>query len=98
MWTSDWSSDVCSSYLARSRSCNPSAGRFVQQKDCRIVNERPRDRHTLPLSAGEGSKIGRASCRDRDIAGDRVLYGNLTPREIAMKDVLRSGDSSKKFQ
>src|SRR2546428_3362530 len=30
-------------------------------------------------------------------AGDPVLYGNLPPREISMKDVFRSGDSSKKF-
>src|SRR5207245_10812528 len=33
-----------------------------------------------------------------DIAGDPVLYGNLPPREISMKDVFRSGDSSKKFR
>src|SRR5256886_15293242 len=32
-----------------------------------------------------------------DIAGDPVLYGNLPPRAISMKDVFRSGDSSKKF-
>src|SRR5690625_4885216 len=32
-----------------------------------------------------------------DIAGDPVLYGNLPPREISMKDVFRSCDSSKKF-
>src|SRR5688500_4511104 len=31
-----------------------------------------------------------------DIAGDPVLYGNLPPREFSMKDVFRSGDSSKK--
>src|SRR5260370_34855627 len=31
------------------------------------------------------------------IAGDPVLYGNLPPREISMKDVFRPGDSSKKF-
>src|SRR5256885_528597 len=30
------------------------------------------------------------------IAGPPVLYGNLPPREISMKDVFRSGDSSKK--
>src|SRR4051812_10218802 len=36
--------------------------------------------------------------RDVDIAGDPVLYGNLPPREISMKDVFRSGDSSKKFK
>src|SRR5262249_31082770 len=33
-----------------------------------------------------------------DIAGDPVLYGNLPPREISLKDVFRSGDSSKKFK
>src|SRR5438876_7744627 len=33
-----------------------------------------------------------------DIAGVPVLYGNLPPREISMKDVLRSGASSKKFK
>src|SRR2546430_5878292 len=33
-----------------------------------------------------------------DIAGDPVLYGNLPQREIAIKDVFRSGDSSKKFK
>src|SRR5690606_41898228 len=33
-----------------------------------------------------------------DIAGDPVLCGNLPPREISMKDVFRSGDSSKKFK
>src|SRR5699024_12060950 len=27
-----------------------------------------------------------------------VLYGNLPPREISMKDVFRFGDSSKKFK
>src|SRR5262245_26772116 len=30
--------------------------------------------------------------------GFPVLYGNLPPREISMKDVFRSGDSSKKFK
>src|SRR5207249_4554146 len=33
-----------------------------------------------------------------DIAGDPVLYGNLPPREISMKDVFRSGELSKKFK
>src|SRR5439155_22096231 len=33
-----------------------------------------------------------------DIAGDPVLYGHLPPRDISMKDVFRSGDSSKKFK
>src|SRR2546430_1284056 len=33
-----------------------------------------------------------------DIAGDPVLYGNLPPREISMKDVFRSGDSCKKLK
>src|SRR5690606_24827504 len=31
-------------------------------------------------------------------AGDPALYGTLPPREVAMKDVFRSGDSSKKFK
>src|SRR4051794_41335865 len=30
-----------------------------------------------------------------DIAGDPVLYGNLPPREISMKDVFRSGEDRK---
>src|SRR5256714_12890643 len=33
-----------------------------------------------------------------DIAGDPVLYGNLPPRDLSMKDVFRSGDSSQKFE
>src|SRR3546814_375545 len=33
-----------------------------------------------------------------DIDGDPVLYGNLPPSEISMKDVFRSGDSSTKFK
>src|SRR5207247_10768045 len=33
-----------------------------------------------------------------DIASDRGLYGNLLPRGISMKDVFRSGVSSKKFK
>src|SRR5262249_48631919 len=33
-----------------------------------------------------------------DIVADPFLYGNLPPREISMKDVFRSGDSSKKFK
>src|SRR5258708_37134386 len=33
-----------------------------------------------------------------DIAGYPVLYVTLPPREISMKDVFRSGDSSKKFK
>ena len=32
------------------------------------------------------------------IAGDPVLYGNLPPREIFMKDVFGSGVSSKNFK
>src|SRR5205085_2365997 len=34
----------------------------------------------------------------KSLLGDPVLYGNLPPREISMKDVFRSGDSSKKFK
>src|SRR5436190_7336523 len=52
-----------------------------------------RRRHTRSVSA---FLLNRSS--DLDIAGDPVLYGNLPPREISMKDVFRSGDSSKKFK
>src|SRR5260370_9118965 len=41
---------------------------------------------------------GKGALTYTDIAGDPVLYGNLPPREISMKDVFRSGDSSKKFK
>src|SRR5947208_10049542 len=50
-----------------------------------------RRRHTRSVSA---FLLNRSS----DLAGDPVLYGNLPPREISMKDVFRSGDSSKKFK
>src|SRR5699024_12613732 len=33
-----------------------------------------------------------------DIAGDPDLYVNLQPREISMKEVFRSGDSSNMFK
>src|SRR5690625_831170 len=33
-----------------------------------------------------------------DIVVDPVLYGSLPSREISMKDVFRSSDSSKKFK
>src|SRR5438105_6915387 len=49
-----------------------------------------RRRHTRSVSA---FLLNRSS----DL-GDPVLYGNLPPREISMKDVFRSGDSSKKFK
>src|SRR2546428_11310781 len=32
-----------------------------------------------------------------DITGDPVLYGTLPPREVSMKNVLRSGGSSSTF-
>src|SRR5438067_1466722 len=48
-----------------------------------------RRRHTSSVSA---FLLNRSS----DL--DPVLYGNLPPREISMKDVFRSGDSSKKFK
>src|SRR5699024_2117396 len=40
--------------------------------------------------------IGALTCTD--IACEPDLYGNLAPREVSMKDVFRSGDSSKKFK
>src|SRR5256886_16999642 len=33
-----------------------------------------------------------------DIAGDPVFYGTFPPREISLKDVFRSVDSSSKFK
>src|SRR5207245_3786676 len=55
-----------------------------------------RRRHTRSVSA---FLLNRSSdLTYTDIAGDPVLYGNLPPREISMKDVFRSGDSSKKFK
>src|SRR5437773_9307835 len=58
-----------------------------------------RRRHTRSVSAfllNRSSDLGALTYTD--IAGDPVLYGNLPPREISMKDVFRSGDSSKKFK
>src|SRR5690554_6160868 len=37
--------------------------------------------------------IAKGALTYTDLAGDPVLYGNLPPREISMKDVFRSGDS-----
>src|SRR5205814_10082337 len=51
---------------------------------------------TLPVLLSFPTR--RSSDLYTDIAGDPVLYGNLPPREISMKDVFRSGDSSKKFK
>src|SRR5437588_195546 len=47
---------------------------------------------------GRDSLNAKGALTYTDIAGDPVLYGNLPPREISMKDVFRSGDSSKKFK
>src|SRR5439155_22020274 len=49
------------------------------------------------LSLHDALPISKGALTYTDIAGDPVLYGNLPPREISMKDVFRSGDSSKKF-
>src|SRR5437667_3655208 len=59
-----------------------------------------RRRHTRSVSAfllNRSSDL-KGALTYTDIAGDPVLYGNLPPREISMKDVFRSGDSSKKFK
>src|SRR5437773_6156213 len=47
------------------------------------------------LSLHDALPISKGALTYTDIAGDPVLYGNLPPREISMKDVFRSGDSSK---
>src|SRR5205814_6290031 len=54
----------------------------------------------LPISATKEIQYlnAKGALTYTDIAGDPVLYGNLPPREISMKDVFRSGDSSKKFK
>src|SRR5436189_3492142 len=61
-----------------------------------------RRRHTRSVSAfllNRSSDLNaKGALTYTDIAGDPVLYGNLPPREISMKDVFRSGDSSKKFK
>src|SRR5260370_1056835 len=67
-----------------------------------------RRRHTISVSAfllNRSSDLkeiqylnAKGALTYTDIAGDPVLYGNLPPREISMKDVFRSGDSSKKFK
>src|SRR5205085_3658460 len=63
-----------------------------------------RRRHTRSVSAfllNRSSDLylnAKGALTYTDIAGDPVLYGNLPPREISMKDVFRSGDSSKKFK
>src|SRR5207253_4129792 len=57
-----------------------------------------RRRHTRSVSAFLLNRSSDLALTYTDIAGDPVLYGNLPPREISMKDVFRSGDSSKKFK
>src|SRR5437667_9818423 len=52
----------------------------------------------LPISKEIQYLNAKGALTYTDIAGDPVLYGNLPPREISMKDVFRSGDSSKKFK
>src|SRR5205823_1813074 len=60
--------------------------RYMHKMRCLLINRR-----SLYLNA-------KGALTYTDIAGDPVLYGNLPPREISMKDVFRSGDSSKKFK
>src|SRR5439155_20927974 len=52
----------------------------------------------LSFPTRRSSDLAKGALTYTDIAGDPVLYGNLPPREISMKDVFRSGDSSKKFK
>src|SRR5207248_10454578 len=58
--------------------------------------------HSIPTRRSSDLEIqylnAKGALTYTDIAGDPVLYGNLPPREISMKDVFRSGDSSKKFK
>src|SRR4051794_41193655 len=67
---------------------------------CSLFFFSSRRRHTRSVSAfllNRSSDL-KGALTYTDIAGDPVLYGNLPPREISMKDVFRSGDSSKKFK
>src|SRR2546428_756742 len=57
-----------------------------------------RNAEIYTLSLHDALPISKGTLTYTDIAGDPVLYGNLPPREISMKDVFRSGDSSKKFK
>src|SRR5262245_64175486 len=58
-----------------------------------------RDLHSFPTRRSSDLYLNaKGALTYTDIAGDPVLYGNLPPREISMKDVFRSGDSSKKFK
>src|SRR4051812_23704528 len=70
------------------------------EKIGRAVQQECRDRSRMPSSASAATEISSLSLHDAlpIFAGDPVLYGNLPPREISMKDVFRSGDSSKKFK
>src|SRR5437773_12014239 len=54
--------------------------------------------HSFPTRRSSDLLNAKGALTYTDIAGDPVLYGNLPPREISMKDVFRSGDSSKKFK
>src|SRR5258706_240502 len=78
----------------------------------RAVQQECRDRHSFPTRRSSDLLVrfpptatkeiqylnAKGALTYTDIAGDPVLYGNLPPREISMKDVFRSGDSSKKFK
>src|SRR2546421_552855 len=57
-----------------------------------------RDRKSTRLNSSHDQISYAVFCLKKKNAGDPVLYGNLPPREISMKDVFRSGDSSKKFK
>src|SRR3546814_10014452 len=61
MRISDWSSDVCSSDLCRRASSSASSGAPSTK-----TSSAPKERIAASFAAGaEGTKIGRASCRER---------------------------------
>src|SRR5207253_9214289 len=70
--------------------------RLVSQFSSIVLTPPTIDSYTLSLH--DALPISKGALTYTDIAGDPVLYGNLPPREISMKDVFRSGDSSKKFK
>src|SRR5205807_8283731 len=62
-----------------------------------LLRRRPPSSTLFPYTTLFRSLNAKGALTYTDIAGDPVLYGNSPPREISMKDVFRSGDSSKKF-
>src|SRR5690606_39708929 len=69
---------------------SPSRRRHTSSVSAFLLN-RSSDLHSLPTATKEIQYLNaKGALTYTDIAGDPVLYGNLPPREISMKDVFRS--------